>query len=410
MVCNMTEKFENNLIKIYLMVFCRSTMLVAAVFVPLLQSHGLTMTEIMHTQALFALTIAFSEVPSGYLADVWGRKNTLIAGSALCALGFGLLVQANDFTDFLVYEFLLGIGISLNSGADLALLYDTETALRDSGKQPLNHRPIAKMFSIEGIAGAAGAIAAGILAFWSLQWVVIGQALIGLLPLFCAMTLLEPPRKVVVSSHSENFAKIKATVIEQPLVLITAAAMIIFGLAAMYVFWLYQKYWEFLGVPLTCFGFLWAIHCVIRGSSAHFAHKLEQSLGSRTALALVAGLSIFGILGMATNSGWIGICLAFVLPFSRGLSSVIFTDALNKRINAEFRATLNSLVSLGFRAVFIVTAPIFGWLVDSYGVQASLYVLAIIFTPAYIFILIALFATLNKPKQASDSKIPVSNN
>ena len=406
----MDRKLQNNLSKIYLMVFCRSTMLIAAVFVPLLESHGLSMTEIMQTQALFALTIAFFEVPSGYLADIWGRKNTLVCGAAMSALGFGLLVQANEFTDFLLYEFLLGIGTSLCSGTDLAILYDTQNHLNRIKQQQGINQAIAKLFSLDGIAGATGAVVAGGLTFWSLQYVVIVQSLVGLLPLLCAITLIEPPRKILLSSHRNNFSLIKANVMHEPLVLITAAAMIIFGLTAIYIFWLYQKYWESQGVPLACFGYLWAIHCAIRGCAAHYAHRIEALLGPRKALTLIAGLSIFGIVVMASKSGWIGICVAFVLPISRGISCVIFADALNQRINAEFRATLNSLVSLGFRALFIITAPILGLLIDYYSVTTVLYILAVVFTPAYIIILAVLFALLGKARKENSNEFSALKN
>lgn len=382
------------------MVFSRSAMLIAAVFVPLLQSYGLSMTEVLQTQALFALTIAICEVPSGYLADLWGRKNTLVCGAALSALGYVLLVQANSFADFLLFELLLGIGMSLNSGADLALLYDTQSYLRrhhaGQSSKLCNANPIAKLCSVESLAGAAGAVLAGVLTLWSLQAVVIVQALITLVPFVCAVTLVEPPREIALSGHRENWSRIRLIIVKQPIVLITAIAIIVFGLAALYAFWLYQKYWELQGVPLACFGYLWATHCVIRGVASHYAHVVEAKLGPRNALILVAVLSILGFVAMAFTGGWLGVCCAFVLPISRGISVVVFADALNKRIEADFRATLNSLVSLGFRALFIITAPILGLLVDQQGVQVALLALAGVFLPIYAAVLFALFSALRR--------------
>ena len=84
----MNRLLQNNIRTIYLMGFFHSFMVVIPVFVPLLQGHGLSMSEVLQTQAMFALTIALCEVPSGYIADTWGRRETILLGAALNAVGF----------------------------------------------------------------------------------------------------------------------------------------------------------------------------------------------------------------------------------------------------------------------------------------------------------------------------------
>ena len=63
------------------------------------------------------------------------------------------------------------------------------------------------------------------------------------------------------------------------------------------------------------------------------------------------------VLGMAWGAGWVGVLFGFAIQLSRGLSLTLFYDALNRRVPGDFRATVNSLVSLGVRGVFIVSAP-----------------------------------------------------
>src|SRR5690606_14757686 len=58
---------KKNIRTIYWMFFLHSFMIVIAVFVPLLQRHGLGMAQVLQTQALFAFVVAVCEVPSGYL-------------------------------------------------------------------------------------------------------------------------------------------------------------------------------------------------------------------------------------------------------------------------------------------------------------------------------------------------------
>ena len=72
---------------------------------------------------------------------------------------------------------------------------------------------------------------------------------------------------------------------------------------------------------------------------------------------------------------------------------------------AEFRATVNSLVSLGMRSTFIVAGPILGFLVDSYGVNISFLVLAAWFLPTVIFVLFGLAKQIQVKEQEKSAEL-----
>ena len=374
------------------MSFFQCAMIVTAVFVPLLQRHGLSMSQVLQTQALFAFMIAAFEVPSGYLADIWGRKKSIIAGQFLTMVAFFLLIVADSFADFLVYEALMGLGLSLCSGADLALIYDSQIALNKlESENPANPgKHISRLVSLEGWAGAVSAILASLLSLWSLDWILWVQALIACLALNCAIHLVEAPRETSVGGHRENFRKVAFALVSKPVVLWTSLAIIVFGLAALFGFWLTQPYWSLQGVPLSWFGLVWALHCAMRGLVAHYAHQIEQRFGWRRIFIITAALPFVAYLVMALVGGPVGVLFGLAFPLCRGLNMVIFYDALNKRLDAEFRATVNSLVSLGMRSIFIVAGPVLGYLVDHFGVNFSLLVLAAWFLPTAIVVLAGL--------------------
>lgn len=166
-------------------------MVVMPVFVPFLQGFGLSMSQILQTQAIFALTIALCEVPSGYIADLWGRKNALVLGTLLNAIGFAWIWWADSFYDFLVYEIVLGIGMSMASGADLALLYDSESYLKQIGAENDNAptKSISRLVAIEAAAAAFAGVITGVLLNWSLELVVLVQSLTGILPFFFGINI-----------------------------------------------------------------------------------------------------------------------------------------------------------------------------------------------------------------------------
>ncbi len=84
------------------------------------------MQQIFLLQAVFAVVVLVMEIPSGYAADLLGRRITLLVGSVFIALGHTMLLFADGFAGLAVFELCLGIGSSLVSGTDLAILYDSE--------------------------------------------------------------------------------------------------------------------------------------------------------------------------------------------------------------------------------------------------------------------------------------------
>ncbi|MCR9106960.1 MAG: MFS transporter [Gammaproteobacteria bacterium] len=399
----MNRSLQNNIRTIYLLGFFLSFMVVVPVFVPLLQGFGLSMSEVMQTQALFALTIALFEVPSGYLADMWGRKRVILLGAAFNAVGFVSLLWADSFVDFLIYEFILGIGFSLVSGADLALLYDTEVYLAENdlpggagaGKS------LSRLIAVEAAASGIAGITASILLLWSMDAVVWLQAFAGLGPLLLALFLVEVPRPPTMTSHGTNARHVAQLLLfGRPVVLWTAAAIAVFGLLAAYVFWVYQKYWEFQDIPVAMYGYIWAAFALTVSVAARYASALERLIGTRRLFVLIGVLPLLGMLGMALGAGWLGVVFGFALQVTRGISMSLFYEALNRRVPGDFRATVNSLVSLAVRGVFIITGPLLGIALDSYGVNATLLLLLVIFTPLIALVLVPLVRRIKREESA----------
>ena len=399
----MNRSLQNNIRTIYLLGFFLSFMVVVPVFVPLLQGFGLSMSEVMQTQALFALTIALFEVPSGYLADMWGRKRVILLGAAFNAVGFVSLLWADSFVDFLIYEFILGIGFSLVSGADLALLYDTEVYLAENdlpggagaGKS------LSRLIAVEAAASGIAGITASILLLWSMDAVVWLQAFAGLGPLLLALFLVEVPRPPTMTSHGTNARHVAQLLLfGRPVVLWTAAAIAVFGLLAAYVFWVYQKYWEFQDIPVAMYGYIWAAFALTVSVAARYASALERLIGTRRLFVLIGVLPLLGMLGMALGAGWLGVVFGFALQVTRGISMSLFYEALNRRVPGDFRATVNSLVSLAVRGVFIITGPLLGIALDSYGVNSTLLLLLVIFTPLIALVLVPLVRRIKREESA----------
>lgn len=361
--------------RIYALAFFQTFLIIVPVAVPFFQSKGLSMQDVFLLQAVFGAVIALAEIPSGYLADLWGRRNALLLGAIFCGLGHSFLLAAQGFWTLVAFEACLGLGASLISGADIALLYDTKHALQN----PLaaQQRSIGNLFFARSTAEAASAVLCSVLLLWSIDKVVLFQALVGWLPLAFACTIVEPPmERLPAYSHLENFRRVGKALSNSILMRLIVLALAFWSLTTFYALWLLQKYWENIGIPLIWFGYLWAGYAVLAGLSGRYADRAEAALGAPLMLIVVGGLPVLGYLGMAWTETLISLVFAATFFVARGAGLVTLRSALNRRIAGHYRATANSLVSFAFRGGFVITGPILGWMLDLWGMHAALYAAA----------------------------------
>ena len=371
-----TRQLESNLLRTLWLGFFQVFLVIMPVAVPFFQSKGLSMQDVFVLQAFFGAVVLLTEVPSGYLADLIGRKQTLVVGAIFAGIGHSLLLAADGFWTLAAFELALGISHSLISGADIALLYDTELAL-GRGEQA-QRQVVGRLFAFRTASEAAAAVVCSVLLLWSMDLAVYVQALIGWLPLLLALSLVEPPAKRLDGTdHADNMLRICRYLLTHSSVLrLTVLALCIWSLTTFYAVWLLQKLWELQGIGLEHFGYLWALLCLVAAAAGRYAHAVEERLGSTGLLVLIGLAPLVGYLGL-DSLGVVGAYLASLTFFaSRGFGMVVLRGALNRRVPSEFRATANSLTSFGFRGVFVLTGPLVGYVLDFWGMHVTLLLLA----------------------------------
>ena len=117
-----------NIYYLYLIKLSKWLMLIMPIGALFFAENGLDPFAIYLLQGVYSLSLALFEIPSGYLADVIGRRASLIIGSLLGTLGFVVLSFSHSLPGFLLAEIILGLGGSFISGSDSALLYDSLAA------------------------------------------------------------------------------------------------------------------------------------------------------------------------------------------------------------------------------------------------------------------------------------------
>ena len=395
------QRMKRNIRIVYALAFFHTFMLIAPVLVPFFESKGLSLSEIFYLQAIFATIIVLLEAPSGYLADKMGRRAVLVIGSVAHGAGYLFLVFADGFWQLAVFEIILGVAMSMMSGADLALLYDTERAI--SKVEDEHSFSIANLASTKAYANGAGALLGGAMALWSFDAIVLAQAAVSWVCLVLAMMLVEPPiEKIENPVTTLNFKAIYRHLIKGDKVLRQIfIAIPLYNLSTFQVAWLVQPYWQEHGLTMLMFGILWCAQSVTVGIASHCGHAIEKRKGAVFALLVIGILPIIGHFGMAWFDGWYGIGICFILFFCRGLYQVVLVNALNKRVPSQVRATVNSLTSLTFRFGFIFSGPVVGHIAETQGLVTALNLLGLASIVMFLLIMLPLIRSVRLLQQQS---------
>lgn len=366
------RKIENNINKVYAIKFFAMFLVLMPVIIPFFSSLGLNMEKVFILLSVFSVSCFIFEVPSGYISDLFGRKNSLILSSMLRGIGFSLFVFALDFEVLVIAEIILGAAVSLQSGTDTSLIYDTLIATNSKKAQvKILGKSIFYLTVGEGIASLLSSIL--MLLSFNVKDLVFVSAIMSWIPVFIAMTLVEPERQKMGTKHSENFKLIFKKLFKESTLLKFILLNMVFYFSATHLgVWIFQKYWQALHIPLVYFGFLWGISNFSAALFSKRAHKFEKEWGSPAVLATIGLLPIASFFGIGLVDHFVGIIFCLMFQMCRGLGQVLLKDALNKRVSSDFRATANSIGQMGTRIFFVIISPLFGYLIDKYGLsQAS---------------------------------------
>ncbi|MGD9994937.1 MAG: MFS transporter [Salinivirgaceae bacterium] len=376
-----------NIYKLYLIKIAKWFMLIMPIVVLFYNENGLKQFDIFLLQAIYSVAIVVLEIPSGYFADVLGRKKTLIAGSIMGFLGYVVYSFSYGFTGFLIAEIVLGIGTSLISGADSAMLYDT---LLDEKREEQYLKYEGRIISIGNFAEAIAGITGGFLATYSLRHPYYFQAAVAFLAIPAAFTLIEPSRHkaLVKASFADIINIFKYTLFENKALRINIIYSAIIGSATLSMAWFVQPFFKEVQLPIAAFGILWTLLNLSVGLTSMFAHHIEKKLGD---IKSVFFITLF-ISGMYLLTGYFqtmwAIGFLFVFYLVRGYATPVLKDYINRLTESNIRATVLSVRNFIIRLVFAGLGPLFGYFTDHYSLGFALK------TAGIIYLILGIIATL----------------
>jgi MFS family permease len=358
---------------------------IAPIYPLFLLSRGLDLFQINAVLATYGVTVVLFEVPTGAIADVFGRRFSFVLGCAIRTGAYLLYTRVQDFQDCVVAEFLDAIGTTMVSGALDAWAVDGVRAEGD-------HRPMDGLFSRAAVIARslmiAGGLAGGYLAEvgFTLPWIV-AAALFAVSGVAGAVLMGET--RTLPAAETER-PSIRRTVVDglsivraSPVLLLLCGLALVSAFAAFPIHMLWQPRVVALGGDqLRLMGWIVALLNVTSLVGSALLPRLLRRFRREAILcgamlwrsAMVAVLAAASTLGPA-----VGGLLLQEIAF--GLSDPVTAAWTNEHVAAAQRATVLSVrstvvlfgASVGLLSIGLV-ARTFG-MPAAFGVSAALFAL-----------------------------------
>lgn len=354
--------------------YALATSFIGATYVIFLLSHGLTIFEAQAVNACFYVTLTLFEMPTGIVADVFGRKLSFVGSCFVHSLSMFLYFRATSFTGFVVAEVVGAIGITLMSGAFQAWVVDQ---IKHHGYIGEIGRVFAREQQISKSIMMIGALSGGFLGSldlalpWLFSAVILG--VVGVL----ALLWMEEDYFVRESSSPGEHLRLMCSTSSRAFSFFkkNAAVRFVFGIGASQVFAFqapnmqWQPLFEKAFSGTIGLGFLRSLMTLAIIAGALVAIPFLAKVGSeRRAIVLSqigAGVGIV-LTVLWNNLAWM-IVIFLAHEIFRGINDPLKDAYLNRHIPSRERATILSMDSIAHHiggALGLLVGGLIAWKVS----------------------------------------------
>jgi MFS family permease len=381
---------------------------------------GLSNAEAFAANAFFTAGMVIFEIPTGVLADIWGRRASYLLGAATLLLST-LLYLAMWRTQaplwgWAIASILIGLGFTFFSGATEAWLVD---ALAFSGFKENLESVLARGQVVGGAAMLTGSVAGGFVAQMTdlgvpyiLRSVLLGLTLVaafvwmkdlGFTPDRSKGPLVEI-RRVLRASIDNGW--------RNPPVRWLMLAALCAGGVDIFAFYALQPYLlELYGDP-RAFGIAGLAAAIVAGTemvAGLITPLVRRWFSRRTHVLILASLISTACLALIgwTSSFWVAIVLLVIWGLTFSVGMPIRQAYLNAIIPSQQRATVLSFDNLMGSAGGVAAQPALGRVADVWGYSSAYLVSAVIQVAALPFLVLARKEDAASDRIEADGDVPV---
>lgn len=376
------NKLQDNIKNNYIFIFLSNLNLTNGLWMIYLATKGMSLVQLGLLEGIYHIASFLMEVPTGLVADIYGRKFSRIMGRVLALISVVLLLISNSFYFFALSFVFIALSYNLESGAGEALIYDSLKLLKKENSYM-------KICGRQEISYQFGSIVAlllgGYLATINYKYVFILTIFFILITIIHSFKFKEPkiekddPKNKKVLSIFANQITESLKVIKNNkkigFIIIFTQIILVFGTS---LFFYLQNFLKAEGHNEFFIGVVFSISAIVDATACSQTFKLEKIIKEKGILMIMPFLMAICIWLIAlTNYSYV---FYIIMMAIEGFIFVATSDYINKLIPSKNRATILSFASMVFSFFMILVFPLVGKIGDSFSLKTAFFVLAILGT------------------------------
>lgn len=382
-------KLAANIPLFYVYYFLNSFILDRAIWMLFLVSQGFSLSEIALIESAYHCTIFLLEVPTGYVADRYGKRASLLVAELVGIVSSGLLLTGGHWSIVVAGFMLGGLVGTFRSGATSALIYETLVQLgKEDRFKRYNSQLSAVMLLTLGISGTAG----GLLSDIDWAWVYAGKMIVSALTFAAVYVLTEPPAsddETGEGNSTYSFFRQLKLAYEFGRTNLSFASLCLYGAVLYSMSWSVSFYsqviFQNVGLSNRWIGLVNGLETWLSAAIAAVAFVGERWLGQRGTIAAVGlgfiiSLVLFSVSGDAKSAVTCFFLMALVISYLEPLMDAY----LNELLPSPIRATMLSVFSMMISVGMMITFSVIGFLADRTNVSAALQYVLIVWVPVCV--------------------------
>lgn len=337
-------------------------------WVAILAARGYSLVEIGLAETVFHITSLIFEIPSGVLADVFGRKNMLIVSSLMRLAGNVIMIFSGNL--FMVCVSLAFQAVSYNfaSGSGDALAYD---CMKETGHEAYYGKYASNQMVLYRLCSGISTMCAGVALFIGHRIAYSADVCMCLIQIGVLMSLYEEHMrhggedraqhvfaaigKELVTCLAESLSFLKGA---KRAVLLMFCNSFVGAVDILLLFFLQAKLPE-AGMPNWALGF--SLFMMEMGGIAGARAILRfEKLRYRTVFAVTAFFVLTGVVLEHSGMYMVMTLGGFIAAFCDDALQVRTNTILQNSFPSEQRATLLSMESFTFSVIMMVLSPLAG--------------------------------------------------